>query len=134
MIIKESAVFLSIGLPMIIIYVLAIIASVEKNKFYFSLRDACIATISLDLYKIMSLIKIDGNEINSSWVLISMCFGFLALHISIIFFVRKTSHAAINKFGKSKFSLFINVYLGLFCLMTNAVSFGALIEMAGGIN
>lgn len=139
---KESAIFISIGLPIAIAYMLAIIsilerrASGEPRRPFFPLRDACIAAMALDIYQIMTIIELDGGvallEKGMSTLLISSLM--LAFHIGILSFSKRLPPSEDEDRRSLKLSVFRDMYIGLLCLMTNAVSLGTLINMAGGVN
>lgn len=135
MFINESSVFMSIGLPIIILYIFTILSVVENRKMKFPLRDVCISVLSLDLYKIVSLFEVGyifKKDIESSTSLV-ISFSLLLVHIAFIPYIKRLSRIENDKRLSTKFTFIRDVYIGMFFLMTNAVSLLALIKMAGGM-
>lgn len=147
MFLNENDIFISIGLPMVIMYFLVFISFFEKRKkihdegvgnqkkIYFPVRDACIVSIALDIYQIMSIIKLDRMGVffgaaPQVWMISS---GVLISHIVIFTSLYPFYHGrnSINR-KKLKYSKIIDLYIGMLFLMTNGVSLSALIGMAGG--
>ncbi|EKS6742304.1 hypothetical protein ACEU0D_004245 [Enterobacter ludwigii] len=136
MFLKESTVFMSIGLPIAILYILIIISSLENKKVHIRLRDVCISVIALDVYKLASLLE-RGDKLSGFtgiYPMLTLCISLLIIHILLTLKIRKILHPSnafkINK----KFTLIRDIYIGISLLMSNAVSIAALIEIAGGIN
>ncbi|HHX8266136.1 TPA: hypothetical protein ACVOYJ_004502 [Vibrio diabolicus] len=144
MLLKESAIFMSIGLPITIAYLLTIISILERRnsnkprKPFFPLRDACIAAIALDVYQLLTIFEsqngIFGIDKGTSALIVTSIM--LAFHIGIISFSKRFPiNGDIDEDKRAlKLSVFRDMYIGLLCLMTNAVSMSALIKMAGGVN
>lgn len=127
---------MSIGLPIAIIYILTIISTFENKKRHIPLRDICISVIALDLYKSASLFEEWGsfNEFIGVNSMLVICILLLIIHITLIFYIKRLPKMASEDKINKKFALIRDAYIGICFLMTNAVSFIALIEMAGGIN
>lgn len=136
MFIKESTVFMSIGLPIAIIYILTIISTLQNKKTHIPLRDICISVIALDIYELVSLLEGWGgfNEFIGAKSMLVICISLLITHITLIFYIKKLPKLANEDKINKKIALIRDAYIGICFLMTNAVSFVALIEMAGGIN
>lgn len=140
MLLKESAIFMSIGLPIAIAYMLAIISIIERRtsgetrRPYFPLRDACVAAIALDIHQVMAILEIEKGLIDFDNVIPSMLISLLmlAFHIGVLSFSKRLPESDDEDTRTLKLSVFRDMYLGLLCLMTNAVSLAALISMAGG--
>lgn len=142
MLLKESAIFISIGLPLAIAYTLAIISILERRtskeprRPYFPLRDACIAAIALDIYQVMTIFELDREFIGHNGGMPTLIISsiMLAFHIGILSFSKRLPPSEDEDRRALKLSVFRDMYIGLLCLMTNAVSIGTLISMAGGVN
>lgn len=136
MFLKESTVFMSIGLPIAILYILITISLIERNGIRIRLRDVCISVIALDAYKLASLFdrgdKLSG--ITGLYPMLALCISLLILHITLTLKIKKLLQASNIYKLNSRFTLIRDTYIGISLLMSNAVSIVALIEMAGGIN
>ncbi len=136
MILTGSAIFISIGLPATIAYALVIISFLEKKRVYFQLRDACIATIALDVFQMMSIFELNQGtfKLNDITPMLIISPIMLMLHATAISLINRLPINTENHKKKITLTVFRDMYIGMLLLMTNAVSLAALIEMAGGIN
>ncbi|WP_233094086.1 hypothetical protein, partial [Enterobacter hormaechei] len=94
MFLKESTVFMSIGLPIAILYILIIISSLENKKVHIRLRDVCISVIALDVYKLASLLE-RGDKLSGFtgiYPMLTLCISLLIIHILLTLKIRKILH------------------------------------------
>ncbi|EMO5719239.1 hypothetical protein RVW00_004278 [Enterobacter bugandensis] len=136
MFLKESAVFMSIGLPIAILYILITISLFEREKAHIRLRDVCISVIALDVYKLASLLESGDmfSRVTGTYPILILCILLLVAHLALTLKIKKILQIKNEYKINYKFLLIRDAYIGISLLMSNAVSIVALIEMAGGIN
>lgn len=129
----QMPVLLSIGLPLVVGYVLLIISLMEKQLLRkpigfgasFPVRDAFIATIALDLYQVMfSVAHSEG------WLYILIGLAALVFHVCFFWFTVKLRRRKKQGDLKEAFIFVRDLYLGLLLLVTNATSLIAIMSLS----
>ncbi|MDO6546072.1 hypothetical protein [Pseudoalteromonas carrageenovora] len=130
--------------PAMIAYLLILLAfaDMKRNKakhLVFPLRDAAIATLSLDFIvvipNLMGSLNVDFGMGGISFSLVS--FLLLAFHFFILILSERISAVVQQSEAKTQskrlMNLIVVTYIGLLCLMTNAFSMQYVLNGLGGV-
>jgi D-alanyl-lipoteichoic acid acyltransferase DltB (MBOAT superfamily) len=141
--ISETLIYF-LAIPATLAYLLLLLSFSEKRKgkteyLVFPLREAAIATIALDFVVIIpdmfnafpSKLASDGlTPLLISFVLFIMHF-YILIASDRLRMVKQQTAAPTQQ--KRLLNLLLVTYIGLFCLMTNAVSFQAILTGKGSL-
>lgn len=141
--ISETLIYF-LAIPATLAYLLLLLSFADKKKgktehLIFPLREAAIATIALDFVVIIpdmfnafpSKFSSDGlSPLLVSSVLFIMHFSIL-IASDRLKMVKQQIEAPTHQ--KRLLNLLLVTYIGLFCLMTNAISFQAVLTGKGGL-
>lgn len=134
--------YAAISLPIILMYLLMLLRIIERRQIppeakegsnLVPLRDTALVTLSLDVTEIVQDFPSVLTDSNYTLPLFISTFLFV-LHISVFLLAINKRQMLTQDSDRKDFSVssaFLNIYLGLSLLMTNATTIGAAIQLVG---